>query len=83
MRGSRLSPYVIGKGLLLCASTGGRLFPIPLPAFFAVCAMSSLTGRRLKGHVRERRRLGDGRMFGWLGWAWSFWELEVEKGVLR
>ena len=59
-----------------------QAFPIPLPAFFAVCAMSSLTGRRLKGHVRERRRLGDGDVWV-LGWAWSFWELEVEKGVLR
>ena len=57
MRGSRLSPYVIGKGLLLCASTGGRLFPIPLPALSIVCVMSSFTGRRAEGHGRVIRRL--------------------------
>ena len=58
---------------------GVHFFFFPRPAFSTVCALSSLTGRRLKGHVRERRRLGSGEggdvlwMIGEMLWYFGNW----------
>ena len=48
----KVPPFVQAQGV--------HFFFFPRPAFSTVCALSSLTGRRLKGHVREGRRLGSG-----------------------
>ena len=46
----KVPPFVQAQGV--------HFFFFPRPAFSTVCALSSLTGRRLKGYVRGRRRLG-------------------------
>ena len=45
---------------------GVHFFFFPRPAFSTVCALSSLTGRRLKGYVRGRRRLEREEDVVWL-----------------
>ena len=49
-----------------CKHRAAALSSFPLPVFSAVCAMSSLTGRRLKGHVRMKRRLEREEDVVWL-----------------
>ena len=53
--GSRPPPSAIGKRLLLRASTGARPFPMPLPAFSAVCACLPSQAGRLEFYVRRSR----------------------------
>ena len=55
----KVPPFVQAQGV--------HFFFFPRPAFSTVCALSSLTGRRLKGHVREGRRLGSGEGYGLTG----------------
>ena len=49
-----------------CKHRAAALSSFPLPAFSAACAVSSLTGRRLKGPVREKCRLGREEDVVWL-----------------
>ena len=44
-----------------------QAFPNNAPCFSLVYDLSSLTGRRFKGHVREKRRLGSGEGYGLTG----------------
>ena len=54
----KVPPFVQAQGV--------HFFFFPRPAFSTVCALSSLTGRRLKGYVRGRRRLEREEDVVWL-----------------